>query len=68
MANEINNLTHAYRTLSTIKLNDVLDLAEKTTELSEREFYMTLFEFELRKRQRIILPRTGGTYFDISDE
>lgn len=68
MDNGINNLTETYRILANAKLNNILDLAEKTSDMSEREFYMTLFGYELQKRQRAILPKTGGTYFDFSNE
>lgn len=68
MPNELNILKQTHDTLATTKLNEVLDLAERTTDLSEREFYMTLFGYELQKRQRAILPKTGGTYFDFSNE
>lgn len=56
------NLTEFYRSLNQYPLTDFVEAIRSTSDLNEREFYMTLLSFELKKRQHKVIYKGSELY------
>jgi len=59
------SLNSFYNSLEHLSLTEFVDAAKHTNHLNEREFYIMLLSFELKKRQRKLLPKKGGPFYNV---